>query len=204
VLFASRLLRSKGLDVFMEAARKLSPRSGAEFLVAGIADDNDPDAVDPEEVRANPSVKFLGEIKDMAGLLQSVDVVCLPTRYGEGVPRILIEAAACGLPTIAAQSEGCRPVVKDGESGTLVPIGPLDEMSSALAAAIASYVQDPGLRERQGRAARVVFDEGGFSQNAVIACFVNLLTAGDPHSSSRSAPASPAGPASRDANLSGS
>jgi glycosyltransferase involved in cell wall biosynthesis len=86
----------------------------------------------------------------MAALFRSVDIVVLPSYYREGLPKSLIEAAACGLPLVTCDTPGCREVVTDGVDGLLV--SPRD--AGALAAAIARLLDDPALRHRLGSAAR--------------------------------------------------
>jgi glycosyltransferase involved in cell wall biosynthesis len=92
-------------------------------------------------------------------LLAGTDIMVLPS-YREGLPKSLIEAAACALPLITTDVPGCREVVTDGVDGLLVPMGDAD----ALAAAIRRLHEDPDLARRLGREARVKavaeFDEG--------------------------------------------
>jgi glycosyltransferase involved in cell wall biosynthesis len=94
-------------------------------------------------------LEWLGHVDDMPDLLRSVDVVVLPS-YREGLPKGLIEAAACGLPLVATDVPGCREVVTDGVDGLLVPV----RDSGALASAIERLCEDPALRKRLGDAAR--------------------------------------------------
>jgi len=175
VLFASRLLGSKGLDAFIDAAHRLSNR-GFEFVVAGMVEGHDPDGFFPERLRRDDAILFAGEVSDMPVLLRSVDIVCLPTRYGEGIPRILIEAAACGLPSIASDLDGCREIVKDGVSGVTIPVADARTMADGIEAALLAYQADPGMLRRHGQAARDVFRAGGFSEQTVVDQFVSLLT----------------------------
>jgi glycosyltransferase involved in cell wall biosynthesis len=86
----------------------------------------------------------------MAGLLGSVDVVVLPS-HREGLPRTLVEAAACGLPLVTTDVPGCREVVTDGVDGLLVPKGD----GEALAHAIRRLQESPELAHRLGEAARL-------------------------------------------------
>ncbi|NMW23030.1 glycosyltransferase, partial [Rhodanobacter denitrificans] len=92
---------------------------------------------------------WLGHVDDMIGLLGSVDIVVLPS-YREGLPRTLVEAAACGLPLITTDVPGCREVVSDGVDGLLVPLG----NSDALAQAIARLHDHPEFARQLGEAAR--------------------------------------------------
>ena len=86
----------------------------------------------------------------MPDVLAQSHIVCLPSAYGEGVPRVLIEAAACGRPCVATDIPGCRDVVRAGVSGILVPPGD----SQALGAALKRLIQQPKLRAQMGKAAR--------------------------------------------------
>lgn len=120
ILFASRLLKSKGLSAFLMAARDLAHRPDVEFIVAGLPDDHDPDAIPHSDLEQMKEIRFLGHVRDMPDLLRQCDVVCLPTRYGEGIPRILIEAAATGLASIVSSHPGCREAVEDGDTGQIL------------------------------------------------------------------------------------
>ena len=163
VLLAARLLWDKGLAEFVDAARQLHGEGRAiEFLLAGDPDPGNPAAVPEETVRSwvdEGVLQWLGHVDDMAALFAMVEVVVLPS-YREGLPKGLIEAAACALPLVTTDVPGCREVVSDGVDGLLVP--PRD--AAALAAAIARLHDDPELAERLGNAARAKalgrFDEG--------------------------------------------
>jgi glycosyltransferase involved in cell wall biosynthesis len=153
VLFPSRLLWDKGIGELAEAAR-LVRRAGRniEFVVAGEVDAGNPAAVAPEQLRAwvdEGLFLWLGHVEDMPQLLRSADLVVLPS-YREGLPRSLIEAAACGLPLVTTDVPGCREVVRNEKEGLLVP--PKD--AGSLAAAIARLHDDGALRTRLAIAAR--------------------------------------------------
>lgn len=176
VLFASRLLRAKGLDAFVDVARRLSAPGKVDFLVAGMVEPHDPDGYSPEQLAGEPSITFLGESGDMPSLLRDVDLVCLPTRYGEGIPRILIEAAATGLPSIASDVPGCTHIVEDGVSGTIIPVSPQAGMADRLEAAIRLYLENPALLRSHGAAAYAHFRQGEFTEDAVNRRIIELLT----------------------------
>ena len=154
VLLASRLLWDKGLAEFVAALRQLRRQGCAiHALLAGTPDPGNPATVPEATVRewvAEGLLTWLGHVDDMAGLLASVDVVVLPS-YREGLPRTLVEAAACGLPLITTDVPGCREVVSDGVDGLLVPRGD----GAALARAIRRLREDPELAQRLGAAARL-------------------------------------------------
>lgn len=153
VVFAARLLWDKGLGEFVAAAQLLTLEgTTAEFVIVGSADPGNPASV-PETVleawRAIPAVKLLGHASNMATILESADIMVLPS-YREGLPRGLIEAAAAGLPIITTDAPGCREVVEDGVNGFLVPV----RDSVKLAVAIKKLVDDPALAVRMGAAGR--------------------------------------------------
>lgn len=174
ILFASRLLKSKGLEAFLMAAQK-NDDSSVHYVVAGMIEANDPDGYSAAELANNPAITFLGEQNDMPSLLRTVDVVCLPTLYGEGIPRILIEAAACGIASIATDVPGCNEIVLDGETGVLVKPGMLNEMADEIASATDIYAKNPALLAAHSQAALSHFRAGGFTESSVIAHFVELL-----------------------------
>lgn len=154
VLFATRLIRSKGLDILVRVCRQLR-HEGTELIlqVAGLPADNDPDAVPAEQIQAwtdSGDIVWLGACHDMPRLLASVDLVALPTRYAEGVPRILLEAAACGRPSVAFDRGGCSTVLQNNLSGILVADG--DE--AAFTDALRSLLINPVHRYRAGIAGR--------------------------------------------------
>jgi len=175
VLFASRLLKAKGLDAFVSAAEALRHRAGCRFVVAGMAEPDEPDRFPVEELGSLPNLDFLGESRDMPGLLRSVDVVCLPTRYGEGIPRILIEAAATGLPCIATDFEGCREIVRHEVNGLLIAPGPAARMAEDIRCAVERYLDQPELLARHGEASLAAFRGGPFRETDVVAAFLKLL-----------------------------
>lgn len=153
VLLPARLLRDKGLAEFAEAARLLRERNiPVDMLLAGDPDPGNPAAVAEAEVRAWAEagiLEWLGHVDDMPALLRSVDVVALPS-YREGLPKGLIEAAACGCALVATDVPGCREVVEHGIDGLRVPV----RDGVALADAIERVARDPDLRAKLGKAAR--------------------------------------------------
>jgi glycosyltransferase involved in cell wall biosynthesis len=154
VLLASRLLWSKGLAEYVDAARILKAEGRRiQFLIAGVPDPGNPESVPGTAVEGwakDGLVQWLAQVDDMPALLADVDVVAHPSFYGEGVPRILIEAAACALALVTTDVPGCREVVTDGVNGLRVPA----RDATALAAAIRRLADDPPLRARLGAAAR--------------------------------------------------
>jgi glycosyltransferase involved in cell wall biosynthesis len=153
VLLAARMLWDKGIAEFVEASRQLRAQGRRiAFLLAGTPDAGNPAAVPELTLRdwmEQGLVQWLGNVDNMPQLLRSVDMVVLPS-YREGLPKTLIEAAACGLPLVTTDAPGCREVVTDGVDGLLVPV----RDSAALTRAIARLCDDPALASRLGAAAR--------------------------------------------------
>ncbi|HVW56230.1 MAG TPA: glycosyltransferase [Rhizobiaceae bacterium] len=163
ILFASRLLKSKGLELFIDIATEMACRGiVAEFIIAGRHDPKDPDSVDLSEHHLPANVSYIGPCTDMPSLLSSTHVVLLPTVYSEGLPRILIEAAATGNVLIASDIPGCRRIVDHGKNGFLLPVrgGKVD--FEGIVGAIEALVANPDLVKRMGAAGNAKFYEGGF------------------------------------------
>lgn len=162
VLLVGRMLWDKGVAEFVAAARLLKAEARPlRFLLAGAPDPGNPAAIPQETLedwRDSGIVDWLGHVDDMPGLLAGADIVVLPS-YREGLPKSLIEAAACARPLIATDVPGCREVVADGVDGLLVPV----REAEPLAAAIARLADDPAMARRLGEAARAkalqAFDE---------------------------------------------
>jgi glycosyltransferase involved in cell wall biosynthesis len=109
-------------------------------------------------------VEWLGYQEDIAKVWQGSTIAALPTTYGEGVPKALIEAAACGRPIVATDVPGCREIVRPGESGLLIPA----RDTEALVEAIRRLARDPALRRSMGEKGRE-HAAGGFSEETVVA-----------------------------------
>jgi len=154
VLYAGRFLWTKGVGDFVGAAKSLRADGvRARFVLVGAPDDDNPESVSREQVDAwvsEGAVEHWGRRTDMPAVLAAAHVVCLPSRYGEGVPKILLEAAAGGRAIVTTDWPGCRDAVVDGETGLLVAAGDV----SALAAAIRYLVNDRTRRRQFGEAAR--------------------------------------------------
>ena len=153
VLMACRLLWDKGVAEYIDAARLLR-REGRDiqFVLAGAPDPGNPASVPEERIAAWAAeglVVWRGHILDMPALFANADIVVLPS-YREGLPKSLIEAAACARPLITTDVPGCREVVTHLVDGLLVPVGD----AHALARAIAELQDDPALARRLGEAAR--------------------------------------------------
>ena len=153
-LLATRILWAKGVGEYVEAARLMQVEGvPITFLLAGAPDAGNPAAVPEEQIAAwdrEGAIKSVGYVEEMDKLLCTVDLVVLPSYYREGVPRILLEAAASGLPIVSTDVPGCREIVEHEVNGLLVP--PRD--ASSLAEAIKFLAGNPDVRARMGKEGR--------------------------------------------------
>ncbi|MEZ8367735.1 glycosyltransferase family 4 protein [Vibrio cyclitrophicus] len=138
VLFGARLLKEKGLGCLVEAKQILESQ-GIEFTlnVAGIIDDDVSSAIPLKKIEfwvKRGNINWLGNVKDMPELIKQNDIVCLPTTYGEGVPRILIEAASCQRAIITTDVVGCREIVSHNVNGLLAQPGDVVSLVNCLRA----------------------------------------------------------------------
>jgi glycosyltransferase involved in cell wall biosynthesis len=155
VILAARMLWDKGVGEFVDAARLLKARGlRARCVLVGMVDKESPSAIAEEQLRrweAEGIVEWLGHREDMADVYTSSHIVVLPS-YAEGLPMVLLEAAACARPLIATRVRGCREIVRDGENGLLVPV----KDAHALAQAIMVLLNEGALRERMGTRSREI------------------------------------------------
>jgi glycosyltransferase involved in cell wall biosynthesis len=155
VVLASRMLRDKGVGEFLEAARLLKQEGvRARLALVGAVDRENPSTYTEIELRrwqAEGIVEWWGHQDDMAKIFAGSHIAVLPS-YGEGLPKVLLEAAACARPLVATRVRGCREIVRDGENGLLVP--PRDPQ--ALAQALRTLIYDRALRDRMGLRGREI------------------------------------------------
>lgn len=173
ILFAGRLLHSKGIFEFVKAAEILMPTSEYRFIVAGWEYDN-PDALTPAELdalKANPAVNYLGFIENMADLLRDVDLLVLPSQYPEGIPRILLEAAASEVPIMTTDFPGSRMVVKNGVTGFIVPNAEPRKLSEA----IQNVFFDKENYDLVRRSSRKFILDNGLSSSAICSSFIKIF-----------------------------
>lgn len=154
VVFASRLIKAKGAADFVRAARLLRQRGhAARFLLAGSLDPGNPATVTEDQLetwRLEGVVEIVGHHADIPALFAGAHIVVLPSYYGEGVPKVLLEAAACGRPVVTTDHPGCRDAVEANVTALLVPV----RDAAGLAAAIERLLFDAGLRQAMGAAGR--------------------------------------------------
>ena len=155
ILFSSRMLVTKGLVEYIEAARSLKQKGlRARFAIAGRTDPGNPASIPNEQIEAwkqSEMIEWWGWQEDMPAALARADIFCLPS-YREGVPNALLEAAASGLSIVTTDVPGCRDVVMNGVNGWLVPV----RNSDALANALETLITNPELRLKMGNAGREI------------------------------------------------
>jgi glycosyltransferase involved in cell wall biosynthesis len=160
VALVSRMLRDKGVFDAIAAVRLVRARGlPVELVLAGPTDADNPGSLSDEALAALGSeagISWIGAVADVREVWRQAAIAVLPSTYGEGVPKVLLEAAACCRPIIASNVPGCREaiVTGEGESGILVP--PRD--IPALANAIAALAADPGRRRRMGQCGRALVE----------------------------------------------
>lgn len=152
VTMISRVIRTKGVLELAAAARAIGAERGdVRFLLIGPRETESMDRLSEAEVAELRRVlTWPGPRSDVPAVLAISDVVTLPTAYREGLPRVLLEAGAMGLPMVTTDTAGCNEVVEDGVNGFLVPPGD----APALTRALRRLIESPGLRRRFGERSR--------------------------------------------------
>lgn len=166
VLFPARMLKDKGVEEFVNAIRIIKSNAmGWRFVLAGAADYDNPTAISNQTLESWVStdlVEWVGHIEDMTSLFTVAAIVCLPS-YREGMPKVLLEAAAAGCAVVTTDVTGCREAIEPGGTGDLVP--PRDH--HALASALQSLIMDKNRRKKYGLNGQKRAKEH-FSINAVV------------------------------------
>lgn len=170
--FAGRLLTDKGIRALV-AAHGITQTRGLDtrLLIAGDPDPANPASVSLQEAQewsARPGITWLGHVEDIVPLWRASHIAALPS-HREGLPKSLLEAAACGRPLVATDAPGCREIAIHEQTGLLVPV----EDPEALANAISELAASQDLRMRYGAAARQLVVEK-MSAQAIGAAIVAL------------------------------
>lgn len=166
VAVVARMLWSKGIDTAVQGVRRARAEGAAvELSLYGAPDPSNRRAIPEATLRewSRDGIAWHGATTDVAGIWAAHHVGCLPSRGGEGLPRTLLEAAACGRALLTTDVPGCRDLVRDGIEGLIVP----PDDPAALAAALVRLCADPALVAGMGRAARSRVESGDFTEEAV-------------------------------------
>jgi len=159
VMFAGRLLESKGVKEFVRSAELLNKNiSRARFVLVGDIDPSNPESItklDLDQWRKDGHVEIWGYRADMHNVIPLASVVVLPSYYGEGLPKVLIEAAACGRAVITTDHPGCRDAIESNVTGLLVPV----KDAQTLADSIENLISNPEKCMKMGEAGRKLAEE---------------------------------------------
>ena len=155
IAMASRLLRDKGVFEFIAAAKEiLNDGYDAEFILYGDIDIYNPASLTVEEVKRIEQenyVKVFGFCSDISKAFQKANIVVLPS-YREGLPKVLIEAAACGRAVVTTDVPGCKDAIIPNKTGLLCQV----KDAHSLALAIKKLLDDPARRDAMAREGRLL------------------------------------------------
>lgn len=166
--FVGRMIWVKGVDVLVRAMEILEQRNvPVQLDLYGSPDAGNPKCI-PEQLLkswgARANIRWHGRSDDVRDVWREADICVVPSRTGEGMPRAMLEAAACGRALIVTDVPGCRHFVRDGIEGLVIP----PESAEALSEAIATLANDAALSASMGRAARARI-LGGYTEKHVSA-----------------------------------
>lgn len=172
VLLPARMLWDKGVGEFVEMAGRLKAvGSEARFVLVGAPDPENPAAVPMAQLiewQQQNLIEWWGARDDMPAVYAQAHIVCLPS-YREGLPKVLLEAAACGRAIVTTDTTGCRDAVANGDTGLLVPV----KDAAALADAVHRLIREPETRRRMGALGRRRVIEH-FSDGKIVAATLKL------------------------------
>lgn len=158
VMFLARLLKDKGLVEFLESARLLKSKDiDARFVLVGDIDLHNPNSITKEELSLyikDGTVEAWGHSKHVQEIIPKSNIMVLPS-YREGLPKSLIEAAACGRAVITTDVPGCRDAIEKDVTGLLVE----PKNVKSLADAIFLLLHNDELREQFGLAGRKLAEQ---------------------------------------------
>lgn len=145
VLLASRMIWAKGVGEFVAAASLLNERGvKAKFVLVGKPDNENPNCISKKQLllwHRSGIIEWWGYKRDMVSVFKQSTIVTLPSYYGEGIPKVLIEAMACSKPIVTTDMPGCKELVIEEKNGLLVkPRDPID-----LANALEKLILNPEL-----------------------------------------------------------
>ncbi len=154
IVMPTRLVHDKGVAIFVEAARILKKRGiDAKFQIAGGITEYNPLAITKkqmEDMVADGAAEWLDKVADMPALFKSATLIVYPSYYREGIPKVLLEAAAMGKAIITTDHPGCREAVNDTVNGLLTPI----KDAKSTANTVEKLLKDQKLRIKMGKESR--------------------------------------------------
>lgn len=173
-LLVARMLKDKGIEEFVEAARLVRNQVGnVRFELLGAVDRANPNSIPRERIRnweEEGVIRYLGRTDDVRPYLSAADCVVLPS-YREGVPRSLLEAAAMARPLIATDVAGCRDVVDNNVNGLLCRARDAGHLAEKM---LQVLKLSPEARDRMGQAGRRKI-ETEFDEKLVIQKYLDMI-----------------------------
>lgn len=159
IMLAARLLIDKGVRDFVDAARYFKNNGvRARFVLVGTPDIGNPNSISEDELNRwvdENVVESWGYRNDMPDVLAKCSVFVLPSFYGEGLPKVLMEAAARGRPVVTTDHPGCRDAIIPNKTGLLIPKHDVKKLCNA----IQILTNNPSLREEMGLAGRKLAEQ---------------------------------------------
>lgn len=172
-----RIMKDKGIDEYLEAARRMTEKRGGtkvpvRFWLVGEYEEESRAQYEPliEGLENRGVVRYFGHIDNVGEIMAQSHVIVHPS-YHEGLSNVLLEAAACGRPVLASNISGCSETFSEGESGFGFAIKSVDALVSAMEKMLALSCEE---RERMGRAGRV-WVEKYFDRNIVLQAYRDEL-----------------------------
>ena len=147
ILLPARMLYEKGINEFVEAARIIKSRKiDAKFYLVG-----DNISLNPSRIEKEGIITYLDYQQDMKSLYHKMTIICLPS-WREGFPKVLMEAASYGIPTVTTDVPGCRDAIIDKKTGFLVPL----RSPISIANKIEILIKNKNLQKKMGKAGRIL------------------------------------------------
>jgi len=173
VAMASRMIYAKGVEDFVQVSQELQTNSsGISFVLAGGPDFGSSDAIPMDQLQewsALEGLEWLGHVPNMEKFWHNADIAVLPSRYREGIPRSLLEAAASGCAMVAYDVPGCRDLIEHNVTGLLAD----PDKANSLADSISFLVANPIVRRQLGQAARDLVVQK-FSDDKILHTFLEV------------------------------
>lgn len=174
MLFVGRMLIDKGVRELLYAFKKLASHNKEVYLtLVGGMDSDNPSMIDHAEFRElcnHPRVEYLGERNDVVDIMQTSDIVVLPS-YREGIPRVLLEAMSLAKPIVTTDVPGCRQVLVDGVNGLICEARSEEALYDAMNAMVQKSDNE---RIEMGNQGRIIAQEK-FDQKIISQVYISLL-----------------------------
>lgn len=167
VVMLGRLIKQKGTEEFVKVAKNIKQVfPNVSFFWAGESDFEHPDAVKRSTIENYKEIKYLGKLSNVRELFKKSDILLFPS-YREGVPRVVLEGSATGLPTVAFDVPGVREAIINNKTGYLVQ----DKNINGLTKKLSYLIKNKNVRLRMGREARI-FMENNFDKKDIIKLYI--------------------------------